>query len=253
VQHWIFILFSFVIPCQHSLTMLVCNPLGIDIFEVILFLVEFVPYLVAVVVGLVALVWSSTANKWLKLGSIIWVPAMIAVMISSTFLCSWEDAYRRGYDLSLPSLRSALESYITTGEGDVRDILESNRYAPTFGLSETNYIVKDLLKHTIFHLDDHNVENIDEGYNKGNDWFAATLGETMIYTCGIYPTGEETLMEAQIHKLIMSQILWNSKRAIRSYILVVAGDILPSILPKSMVLKSRVLPFRRNSTNLVPN
>jgi cyclopropane fatty-acyl-phospholipid synthase-like methyltransferase len=181
--------------------MLVCNPLGIDIFEVILFLVEYVPYLVTVVVGLVALVWSFTSNKWLRMGSIVWVPAMIAVMISSTFLCSWEDAYRRGYDLSLPSLRSALESYITTGEGDVEDILESNRHAPTFGLAETNYIVKDLLKHTIFHLDDHNVENIDEGYNKGNDWFAATLGETMIYTCGIYPTGEETLIEAQKHKL----------------------------------------------------
>jgi cyclopropane fatty-acyl-phospholipid synthase-like methyltransferase len=181
--------------------MAVCNPLGIDIFELVLFLVEFVPYLAAVVVGLVLLVWSSTASKWVKTGAVLLLPAMIVVMIGSTFLCSWEDAYRRGYDLSLPSLRSALESYVTTGEGDVRDILESNRHAPTFGLPETNYIVKDLLKHTIFHLDDHNVENIDEGYNKGNDWFAATLGETMIYTCGIYPTGDETLAEAQIHKL----------------------------------------------------
>jgi len=66
---------------------------------------------------------------------------------------------------------------------------------------ELRYLVQDLLTHTFLHLDAHNGDNIPVAYNKGNDWFAATLGKPMVYTSGIYKTGNETLMQAQIAKL----------------------------------------------------
>jgi cyclopropane fatty-acyl-phospholipid synthase-like methyltransferase len=64
-----------------------------------------------------------------------------------------------------------------------------------------NYLIKDLFTHTILHLDIHNSDNIAEGYNKGNDWFEATLGEPMVYTSGIYEKGDEDLVTGQNHKL----------------------------------------------------
>jgi len=64
-----------------------------------------------------------------------------------------------------------------------------------------NYLIKDLVAHTILHLDTHNTGNIAEGYNKGDDWFEATLGDPMVYTSGIYQNGDESLWDAQMHKL----------------------------------------------------
>jgi len=187
--------------------MKIFNPFGLDLFGVVLFLVENVPYLVA---GLVLLLFvPSFAPKDPKKALVLrrtlvltFIPALIGVISFSVFACSWEDAYARGYQLfSQPSLRSMLEGYIETGDGDLNDILESGKYAPTFGYYELRYLAKDLLRHTLFHTNDHNEENIDEGYNKGNDWFNSMLGETMMYTSGLYPTGKETLEEAQNYKI----------------------------------------------------
>jgi cyclopropane fatty-acyl-phospholipid synthase-like methyltransferase len=206
--------------------MTICNPLGIDIFEIVLFLVEHVPHVIATIAGVVFLVatWPTSAteapsstftkgkqrkqrsSRFTAVLVLALLPiAIIAVMIGSVFACSWEDAYSRenqNYNLfSFSSLRSSLESYINTGDSDLNDILESGKHAPTFGWFETKYLVKDLLKHTLFHFDSHNEENIDEGYNKGNEWFASMLGETMTYTSGIYKTEDETLEQAQINKI----------------------------------------------------
>ena len=97
--------------------------------------------------------------------------------------------------------REELERYIDTGEGDLQDILESEKYPPTFGVHEIRYLMGDLLRHTVFHTNDHNRDNIHEGYNKGNEWFRHFLGESMMYTSGLYPVGNETLEEAQDYKI----------------------------------------------------
>lgn len=114
---------------------------------------------------------------------------------------SYEDAAKKNYDLTLPSLREKLEMYIADGDGELDDILNSGKYAPTFGKHEVTYLIKDLLTHTLLHLDSHNAGNIPVAYNKGNDWFRATLGEPMVYTSGIYRHGNESLEEAQEYKL----------------------------------------------------
>jgi cyclopropane fatty-acyl-phospholipid synthase-like methyltransferase len=189
------------------------NPLSIDIFEAVLFLVEFLPYVVAVV--LVA-TFSFPTSPYEKgrakcyfaraKGLLQAVVLAVLLMISGTFLCSWESAYRNGYSLWAPSLRQALDTYILTGGNGgvattVEDIIETDKHYPSMGVAEMKYLLKDLLGHTVFHLDTHNEENIAEGYNKGNDWFEATLGETMTYTSALYEHGNETLEVAQKHKL----------------------------------------------------
>lgn len=181
------------------------NPLNIDVFNLVLFLVEFAPYVFATLaVLLIAL------PKSQKKFPVLFAPVVMATMIISIVACSWEDAYARGYPIfQQPSLRSALENYIDTNPTpntnadslEVERILESDQHAPTFGYYEFKYLIQDLLRHTIFHWDEHNEDNIDEGYNKGNDWFNKMLGPTMMYTSGLYPTGHETLEQAQNHKI----------------------------------------------------
>jgi len=189
------------------------NPAGIDIFEIVLFLVEYSHYIIGAAVVLAApLVLNvqpkldTSGNKkavYTKAISLALFPlGLILVIVASIIGASWEDAYVRGYKIfKFPSLRTKLENYIETGNDDLNGILESDKYAPTFGLHEVRYLMTDLLSHTIFHTNNHNEGNIDEGYNKGNDWFKATLGETMTYTSGLYPTGKETLKEAQDYKI----------------------------------------------------
>lgn len=169
---------------------------GWDFHELVIFLIERVPVLVAL-----SLVVPFCLHKKLRVPALLVVPITLVLMTLGTIMGSWEDAKRRGYDLSLPSLRAKLDDYTLTGNGDLDDILNSDKYAPTFGWEEVSYLLRDAFADTLLHLDHYNKNNIAEGYNKGNDWFEATLGEPMVYTSGIYRNGDETLMEAQIYKL----------------------------------------------------
>lgn len=159
-------------------------------------MVEWTPQLVAMTIVLIAIVRPS-----LRKIAIAALPLTWALMTVAVALGSHEDAAARGYDTSLPSVREAVEDYVTSGKGDLNDILESGKYKPTFGKLEVQYLVKDLFRHTLLHMDRHNTDNIEEGYNKGNDWFRSTLGEPMVYTSGIYRHGNESLTEAQNYKL----------------------------------------------------
>ena len=169
---------------------------GFDCFEVLLFLVEYLPQVIAVCVVSAFMV----KRKFMML-PILFVPGLILIMAAAVYFGSYEDARNKGYDMSMPSMRDALETYIVTGEGNAHEIIESNKYPPTFGYHELRYLFTDLMTHTFLHLDGHNGMNIPVAYNKGNDWFRATLGEPMVYTSGIYKHGNETLMQAQQHKM----------------------------------------------------
>lgn len=180
---------------------------GIDCFEFVLFMVEWMPFFFALVVVLLVMTFiplgdGKVLHPGMRKWAVLSLPTIWIILISAVALGSHEDAAARNYDMSMPSMRQALEVYIETGEGpSLHEILESNQYAPTFGSHEMKYLLKDLVSHTLLHLDAHNVGNIAEGYNKGNDWFEATLGEAMVYTSGIYANGDESLVEAQNHKL----------------------------------------------------
>ena len=106
-----------------------------------------------------------------------------------------------GYDLSLPSKRTALEQYIDTGNGNMTDIIEGGRYPPTFGTTELYRYLSTQLSESLFHNTIQDARTLPEAYNKGDDWFEATLGEPMVYTCAIYPSSCETMWSAQHNKL----------------------------------------------------
>ena len=170
-----------------------------DYFEFLLFFAEFAPVIVALNIGLVFLV-----RRSLRLPCLLLIPGLVVWMIGGVLIGShFGDDFSAGhsYDPSLPSLRVAVERYIETGEGDADEIIESGRYKPSFGLFEIRYLLTDLIRHTFLHTNSHNEDNIDEGYNKGNAWFEATLGEPMVYTSGIYKKGDETLAEAQVKEM----------------------------------------------------
>mmetsp|Transcript_18540 Transcript_18540/g.24209 ORF Transcript_18540/g.24209 Transcript_18540/m.24209 type:complete len:194 (-) Transcript_18540:10-591(-) len=168
---------------------------GIDIFEKLLFTVEFLPQLVAAFVILSTIV-KPRWRIWLFLS----IPFGIVGAAFLVGLHSHEDAWARGYNTSLASIRAAVEAYVETGEGNLEEIIESGKHAPTFGKEEMNYLLTDLMKQTFLHFDEHNEQNMPIAYNKGNDWFRATLGKSMVFTSAIYKTGNEPLDKAQEYK-----------------------------------------------------
>jgi len=177
---------------------------GMDAFEFVVFLVEYFPYIMAV-----NIVMLFTVRPSLRIPAIFAFPIALGGVTLFTIMGSFAAAQRNGFDVNFMDvfssksigLRAALEDYITTGEGTVADILESGKHAPVFEKHAIKYLIKDLYSHSLLHTSDHNSDNIDEGYNKGNDWFEATLGTPMIYTSGIYKNGDETLEQAQAYKL----------------------------------------------------
>merc|ERR1719277_2931152 len=103
--------------------------------------------------------------------------------------------------MSMPTLREALEDYISTGKGDMMDILEGKKYAPVFGSVEMNRYLRTWLGGAVFHDTNQDADYLPEAYNKGDDWFEATLGEPMVYTGAIYTGPNETMWSAQLNKL----------------------------------------------------
>lgn len=169
---------------------------GIDLFEISLFIVEFLPYILA----FNAVIFSIARPKFRPLIFCAF-PLFVVVSIGVTVITSYEHAVRDGYDISKPSIREALEKYIETGEGSAEEIIESKSYPPVFGKYEVGYLVKDLMRHAFIHSDEHNADLIPVTYNKGNDWYRAFLGEAMTYTSGIFENGNESLYDAQMYKI----------------------------------------------------
>merc|ERR1719160_1462834 len=123
---------------------------------------------------------------------------MILGLIIESRLLSKED----GFDMTLPSRREALETYIQTGEGDVHDIIEGGKYAPVFGFWELRRFTFTLLPMALTHnTDTHNEADVPVAYNKGDDWFGATLGDPMVYTSAIYLGKNDSIWQGQVQKL----------------------------------------------------
>jgi cyclopropane fatty-acyl-phospholipid synthase-like methyltransferase len=96
-------------------------------------------------------------------------------------------AQREGYDLSMPSLRAKLEEYIQTGEGpSPQEIISSKKYPPVIGYWELYRYFGTSFFEFATHTTSQDHSNIHEGYNKGFDWFEATLGQPMFYSSGFF-------------------------------------------------------------------
>jgi len=144
---------------------------------------------------------ATLVRKSLRLVVLILPVAMFAGLVGVALVESRWMAEAEGYDVSQPSLREALEDYIDTGKGDLIDILEGKKYPPIFSKVELNRYLKTWLSGSVFHDTNQDASYLPEAYNKGDDWFEATLGEPMVYTGAIYTGPDETMWTAQLNKL----------------------------------------------------
>lgn len=131
-------------------------------------------------------------------GPVLFILTMILGLIIESRMLAEED----GHDMSLPSRRDALETYISSGKGDVHDIIEGGKYPPIFGYWELRRLVLNLLPMAFTHnVDTHNEADVPVAYNKGDDWFGATLGDPMVYTSAIYLGKSDDIWQGQVQKL----------------------------------------------------
>jgi cyclopropane fatty-acyl-phospholipid synthase-like methyltransferase len=162
-------------------------------FEIVIALAENFPYMVALTVC-VAAVARKGARPYVLFAPVAVIIAIIACVVAEGH--TWNPTGK-------VSLRSAIEAYIQTGEGDLHQILETDQYAPVFGKEELSRFLKTWLPGVLAHnTGSDNEADVPVAYNKGDDWFEATLGEPMIYTGAIYaPGGNDDLVEAQRKKM----------------------------------------------------
>eukprot|EP00437_Effrenium_voratum_P018197 CAMPEP_0181446000 /NCGR_PEP_ID=MMETSP1110-20121109/25879_1 /TAXON_ID=174948 /ORGANISM="Symbiodinium sp., Strain CCMP421" /LENGTH=436 /DNA_ID=CAMNT_0023570065 /DNA_START=86 /DNA_END=1396 /DNA_ORIENTATION=+ len=165
-------------------------------FELVMFVSAYMPHIVACMIVLATMV-----RKPFRVCVLV-VPVLVFLSLCAfAVLESRWDAEAEGYDLSQPSLREALEDYISTGKGDLHEILEGKKYPPVFGKTELQRYLRTWLGKSVFHDTDQDADYLPEAYNKGDDWFEATLAEPMVYTGAIYAGKEETIWSAQHKKL----------------------------------------------------
>ena len=168
----------------------------IPLFELVFTFAAVAPYLIGFfILGLI-----SIPRKFVVY--FLATPFMVLLMLA--LHCAIESqhfARLEGYDMSLPSKRTAIEHYIDTGDGNMTDIIEGGRYPPTFGTTELYRYLSTQLGESLFHNTNQDARTLPEAYNKGDDWFESTLGEPMVYTCAIYSDFCETMWSAQNNKL----------------------------------------------------
>jgi len=168
----------------------------LPIFEMVIFIAERMPHLVAAVVVLFCVV-----HKRLRVWVVVSPALVFAGLCGFVFFESNQLAKEEGYDMSGPTLREALEDYIETGKGDLINILEGKKYPPVFGKVELNRYLGTWFAGSVLHNANQDASYLPEAYNKGDDWFEATLGEPMVYTGAIYTGPNETMWSAQLNKL----------------------------------------------------
>ena len=168
----------------------------LPLFEIVFTFASIAPYLLCLFI--LALLIVPIKFRWY----VVSAPVLLLLMLACH--CAVESqhfARIEGYNLSLPSKRTALEQYIETGEGNMTDIIEGRRYPPTFGTTEIYRYLATQLGASLSHDTHQDSQTLPEAYNKGDDWFESTLGEPMVYTCAIFSDCCETMWSAQNNKL----------------------------------------------------
>jgi len=168
----------------------------LPVFEIVFVLSEKIPFIIACQCVLAMIVKKSF--RWLVIASL---PVFMLSVAAMVFIESASVAKEEGYDMTQVSLREALNNYITTGDGDLEEMIAGKKYPPIFGKPEITRYFTQWLGGTLFHNTEQDADFLPEAYNKGDDWFEATLGEPMVYTGAIYTGPDETIWQAQLNKL----------------------------------------------------
>lgn len=89
--------------------------------------------------------------------------------------------------------------------GDIYALLDARNELVTFNITADHlkFFFTRFIPEVAIHSKAQDERIVREHYDRGNDFFAAFLGERMVYTCGIFKDGpeRETLEESQDNKL----------------------------------------------------
>ena len=114
-------------PCRRWNDFAMLFPL----FEMVFTFASYAPYLVGIFFVML-LQLPPKCRKYFLLSPFV----CLGMLALHCMMESRHFARIEGYDLSLPSKREALESYIEIGAGNMTDIIEGGKYPPVFGLRE---------------------------------------------------------------------------------------------------------------------
>jgi len=167
-------------------------------FEILMTFTENIPIIVAMMaISLFAV--KEKVRVWVILSPFLFVGFVITVLIYD----GRQLAAAEGKDMSLPSMRTRLETYIVDGDAtSAKEIIEADLHHSTFGMVELERLIKTLLPMVFTHnIESDNEADVPGAYNKGDDWFEATLGDPMVYTSGLYTDEADDIWMGQQNKL----------------------------------------------------
>jgi cyclopropane fatty-acyl-phospholipid synthase-like methyltransferase len=102
-------------------------------------------------------------------------------------------------------METLLEAYLD-GDADIPDIdafLDARRELVAFTLTPEHwkFLVTRMVPEWLIHSRSQDRRIVRDHYDRGNDFFAAFLGETMVYTAGYFEDPTESLEQAQRNKM----------------------------------------------------
>jgi cyclopropane fatty-acyl-phospholipid synthase-like methyltransferase len=102
-------------------------------------------------------------------------------------------------------MATLLEAYLD-GDVDIPDVdafLDARRDVVAFTLTpqHVKFLVTRMIPEWLVHSKEQDRRIVRDHYDRGNDFFAAFLGETMLYTAGYFEDPSESLEQAQRNKM----------------------------------------------------
>jgi cyclopropane fatty-acyl-phospholipid synthase-like methyltransferase len=87
--------------------------------------------------------------------------------------------------------------------GDIEKFLDERNDLVSWNLTPDHFkfLFTRLIPEVAIHSKKQDERIVREHYDRGDDFFGAFLGERMVYTCGFFMTGNETLEQAQDNKM----------------------------------------------------
>ncbi len=102
-------------------------------------------------------------------------------------------------------MATLVEAYLDGGADipDIDALLDARHGLVTFNLTadHVKFLVTRMLPEWLIHSKDQDRRIVRDHYDRGDDFFAAFLGETMIYTSALFSHPDESLEQAQANKM----------------------------------------------------
>jgi cyclopropane fatty-acyl-phospholipid synthase-like methyltransferase len=123
----------------------------------------------------------------------------------SDFVVLKRETMAARYRARTMPMATLLEAYLD-GDADIPDIdafLDARRDVVAFTLTpqHVKFLVTRMIAEWLIHSKRQDQRIVRDHYDRGNDFFAAFLGETMIYTAGYFEDPSESLEQAQRNKM----------------------------------------------------